>query len=109
MGGWVGGGKEGGWEGRRGNAGGGARQSTLAYAQSHLETIGKSVEIAPGTVSGRYENGATWRLSMSAIATRASAGQPVAVPMLLVLEAFDGRGRQLLRLKTVKLMPVSRT
>lgn len=90
------------------------RERVLAEAQSQLEAVGHSVLLRPGATTGVYPNGTSWRLTVAAIPDPAPAGAAAAafgeagsiqppVPMLVVLEAFDARGRSILRLKTIKL------
>ena len=78
------------------------RSEALAHSQSHLAALGHSMPLEPGTSSGTYTGGISWRLGISELP--GSTG--TAVPRLVTLDAFDRSARLLTRLRTVKLASV---
>jgi general secretion pathway protein I len=84
------------------------RQNTLAHALSHMEQIGTSIDAVPASTTGRYDNGAGWRLTIAPIAGDARPPQRFADPMLVLLEAFDRNGRRVVHLKSTRLLPVEK-
>ena len=72
-------------------------------AQSQLEVIATQATLDSGVSTGRYPRGGQWRLTVAPLAGPDAAAEP----RLVTLDAFDARGRQLLRLRTVKLVPVA--
>ena len=80
------------------------RQIILAHAESYLATMGHSIAALPGTTSGTFENGTPWRATAVELATEGGAQTSSARPVLIVLDAFDSRGRLLVRLKTVRIV-----
>ena len=84
------------------------RQSTLAYAESHLEELGGASAITPGTTTGTYANGASWRLVAVELPSSGGARALAARPLAVSFSAFDTSRRQFLRLKTVYFATESR-
>ncbi len=76
-----------------------ARQAALADTASHLDLIGTQAIAEEGTIDGTYDDGIRWKLTVTEMA---AAGVTLARPMRVVLQAFDQRGKPLLRLKTVR-------
>jgi prepilin-type N-terminal cleavage/methylation domain-containing protein len=79
------------------------RQTTLAHAESHLQTAGRAATYG-ATQTGTYPNGATWRLTSQELSPSTNPRTLPARPILFVLDVVGTRGTQVLQLKTVHVM-----
>jgi general secretion pathway protein I len=83
-------------------------RQTLAYARSHLATFGETAPAQQSPLSGEYPNGTRWRLTIGDIAVRGSTPDGSQRPFIVILNVFDHRGHDILRLTSIKMLTVER-
>jgi type II secretory pathway pseudopilin PulG len=83
--------------------------TTLAFAQSHIDTLGLDGPLTDGTTTGRYSQGQQWRLVVSSLATyEADRGAAQRPAYWIILDVADRKGAAVVRLQTAKVVPQPR-
>lgn len=78
-------------------------ETALVLARSQLAALGSDGRLQSGTFRGAYENGYTWKLTVTVLTSSRTDAEDALRPYWLVLESYDAQGVAILSLQTAKL------